>query len=253
MKYLGGKQRLGKHISPVIKSYYDEQDGYLEPFCGSLGVLKNMTDLPTKIYANDYHPDLIKMWKEVQSKKFVYPLSISEQQYNEAKLLKSPNAMKSFVGFGMSFGGRFFGAYSQKYLGDKKEDFCKEMTNSLKKMEPLIKNVKFTNKDYRQLEPTNLLIYCDPPYKETKYPIKYRTDIKYYDKFDNDEFWDIMRLWSINNTVIISETSAPSDFVEIWNMEMHRSAAQSKKTRNKGESEKYKVEKLYILSSKKNK
>lgn len=248
MKYLGGKQRLGKHISPIIKSYYSDHDGYLEPFCGSLGVLKNNVDIPTKIYANDYHPDLIQMWKEVQNKTFVYPENISEEEYNEAKLLKSPNAMKSFIGFGMSFGGRFFGAYSQKYLGNKKEDFCKEMTNSLKRIEPLIKNVKFTNKDYRQLKPKNLLIYCDPPYRQNKYPIKYRTDVKYYDKFDNDEFWDIMRLWSIHNTVIISETSAPDDFIEIWKMDSHRSAAQSKKTRFKGSSETYNTEKLFIYN-----
>ena len=33
MKYLGGKQRLGNYLSPVLKEYYhDYLDGYLEPF-----------------------------------------------------------------------------------------------------------------------------------------------------------------------------------------------------------------------------
>jgi len=245
MKYLGGKQRLGKHISPIIREYWHEDlDGYLEPFCGSLGVLKHICELPTKIHANDYHPDLIKMWKEVKNGTFIYPDSISESEYNEAKQLKSPNGMKSFIGFGMSFGGRYFGAYSQKYLGDKKEDFCKEMKNSLLRTKPYIKNVSFTNKDYRDLDPVNMLIYCDPPYKQTKYPIKYRRDIKYYDVFDNEEFWDIMRKWSKQNTVIISETSAPPDFAPIWEQSIVRSASKSKNTKK---MEKPVSEKLYMI------
>ena len=171
MKYLGGKQRLGIHIAPVLLDIWDNNDTlveYMEPFCGSLGVLKNIAENDDiKIHANDYHPDLIQMWKEVKSNKFKFPDSISEEEYMEAKQLKSPNAYKAFVGFGMSFGGRYFGAYSQKYLNGKKEDFCKEMTNSLKRIGPLLKNVKFTNKDYKTLKPKNMLVYCDPPYANT--------------------------------------------------------------------------------------
>ena len=146
MKYLGGKQRLGKHLAPVLAELWDPQkyNGYLEPFCGSLGVFKHMTSLPgaTTIVANDYHPDLIAMWKAVQDDSMIYPNSISEEEYHEAKALPSPHPHKGFVGFGMSFGGRFFGAYSQKYLGNKKEDFCKEMVNSLKRIAPCIQKKK---------------------------------------------------------------------------------------------------------------
>ena len=256
MKYLGGKQRLGKHIAPVLNEIWDknELNGYLEPFCGSLGVYKNMTHIDTKKFmANDYHPDLIQMWKEVQAGTLTFPESISEQQYNDAKLLESPNAHKAFVGFGMSFGGRYFGAYSQKYLNGKKEDFCKEMGNSMRRIAPVIKKVKFTNKDYRKLNPKNMMVYCDPPYAVTKFPIKYRTSVKKYDVFDNEEFWDIMRKWSKNNLVVISETTAPKDFVEIWNTEKYRSAAQSKKTRfnekSTKPSETHSLEKLFVHES----
>ena len=120
MKYLGGKQRLGKHIAPILKDIWatyeslfsTSLEAYLEPFCGSLGVLKNMSDVTgVSILANDYHPDLIQMWNEVKAGTFVCPESVSEDEYNAAKLLPSPSALKSFIGFGMSFGGRFFGAY----------------------------------------------------------------------------------------------------------------------------------------------
>ena len=253
MKYLGGKQRLGKHIAPILHALWEENEysGYLEPFCGSLGVFQHMTTLKNArtIVANDYHPDLIALWKDVQKGTFTPPHSVSERQYNQAKLLKSPNSMKAFVGFGMSFGGRYFGAYAPNYLGNKKEDFCKEMANSLKKIAPKIHlpKVKFTNSKYQKLRPTNKLIYCDPPYKHTKYPIKYRTSTKEYDEFDNEEFWNVMRKWSQQNLVIISETTSPPDFVEIWSTDMYRSAAQSTKTRFKSKHTKtVQNEKLFV-------
>ena len=262
MKYLGGKQRLGKHLSPFLQQIWEnnrkshELNGYLEPFCGSLGVFKHMTNLPgARTYtANDYHPDLIALWKAVQVNEFKYPTSISESQYNAAKDIPSPSAYKAFVGFGLSFGGRYFGAYSQKYLGDKKEDFCKEMKHSLERTYPLIskKSVNFTNKMYQSLKPRKKFIYCDPPYAETNFPIKYRTGTKKYDVFDNNEFWDIVRRWSRDNIVVVSETTAPKDFVEIWSMDRYRSAAQSGKTRFKTDEKKkdtHKVEKLYIHES----
>jgi DNA adenine methylase len=135
MKYLGGKQRLGKHLSPVLKELWNDVneksgkqlDGYLEPFCGSLGVFRNMTDLPTnRMIANDYHPDLIQMWNEVKDGTFIYPTSVSEDEYLAAKKLQSPNALKSFIGFGMSFGGRFFGAFAHKYMNEKKKIFVRK-------------------------------------------------------------------------------------------------------------------------------
>lgn len=256
MKYLGGKQRLGKRISPVLYDLWDstKYNGYLEPFCGSLGVFQHMTNLPKArtIVANDYHSDLIAMWKAVQSGEFVPPSSVSEAEYNEAKEIPSPNAMKAFIGFGMSFGGRFFGAYAPNYLGDKKEDFHKEMVNSLNRIAPKIRGskVKFTNSKYQSLRPTKKLIYCDPPYEYSKYPIKYRTDVKHYDTFDNEEFWEIMRKWSKTNLVIISEVNAPPDFIAIWDAERYRSAAQSKKTRFKSKTtETHQNEKLYVHES----
>ena len=55
-----------------------------------------------------------------------------------------------------------------------------------------------------------------------------------------------MREWSKDNYVFISETTAPDDFVPIWEKDVHRSVSQSSKTRYKNESDKNKTEKLYI-------
>ena len=144
--------------------------------------------------------------------------------------------------------------YWNNLEGNKKEDFCKEMLNSLKRTAPLIQNhkVKFTNKSYLSFRPSNKFIYCDPPYQQGKYPIKYRRDTKFYDTFDNVEFWDVMRKWSKTNFVVISELNAPHDFFPIWQQQSYRSAAQSKKTRFNNlnfTSDTHKTEKLFLLSS----
>jgi hypothetical protein len=59
------------------------------------------------------------------------------------------------------------------------------------------------NKD-NYFSANNVLVHnCDPPYRETT---------GYYHKFDSDEFWDVVRKWSAENIVVVSEYSAPEDF-----------------------------------------
>lgn len=251
MKYMGGKYFLCKEISSVMKSMVspEEVDSYIEPFCGALSVLKHMNNDYQHCFASDYHPDLIQLWKEVQNNTFIPPVNVDLEFYEECKKLKSPSSLKAFVGFNMSFGGRFFSGYVEKYKREKKEDFLQEAINSLHKTKDKLNGVNFQCISYDKLKPKNSLIYCDPPYAITKFPIKYRTDTKHYDEFDNDKFWETMRLWSKNNYVFISETTAPDDFISIWEKKVHRSVSQSDKTRYKNESDKTKNEKLYIHNS----
>ena len=105
------------------------------------------------------------------------------------------------------------------------------------------------------------LIYCDPPYKNSKAGSLYRTKSKKYDSFDNKEFWDTMRKWSKNNHVFISELEAPSDFTPVWQKKKQISISHSKLTRckvtpnkikskkNKRLTKKYAVEKLFVHKS----
>ena len=67
-------------------------------------------------------------------------------------------------------------------------------------------DVKFEYKNYKEwMDIKGALIYCDPPYSETTQP--YGTG-----DFNTEEFWDVMRNWSKNNDVYISEYVAPDDF-----------------------------------------
>ena len=215
MKYLGGKHEIGKRISEFLTEQCPPEhvpSGYLEPFCGSLGVFKHMTDKGYKKYiASDIQPDLILMWKKVQKGALHLPTHLSEDEYQALKKRHSPSAMRAVAGFGLSFGGKFFGGYAQKWSGKSGRNFLNEFKASIEKIQPAIqakKNVHFYNKSYADFKPHGMLIYCDPPYKHTQ---SYVTDA-----FDHALFWATMRLWSKDNCVFISEENAPSDFQVVF-------------------------------------
>jgi DNA adenine methylase len=214
MKYLGGKHEIGRRISAFLEEQCPPnliKGGYLEPFCGSLGVFKHMTDKGYKKYiAADIQPDLILMWKKIQKNTLNLPKTISADDYEALKKRHSPNALKAVAGFGLSFGGKFFGGYAQKWSGKSGRNFYSEFKASIEKIKPAIrrKNVHFYNKSYINFKPHGMLIYCDPPYKHTQ---NYSTG-----EFDYDTFWSTMRLWSKDNCVFISEETAPSDFQAVF-------------------------------------
>ena len=127
MKYLGGKHQIGEKISNFIvkDSKKTTFDTYLEPFCGSLGVFKHMTNKGfKKCIASDIQPDIIKLWNEVKMEKLKIPSKISEKKYHEYKKLISPNSLKAIAGFGLSYGGKYFSGYS----------FPLDLTKSLKNL-----------------------------------------------------------------------------------------------------------------------
>ena len=214
MHYYGGKYRTGKEIAEVLKQITNTVNikGYIEPFCGALGVMRHMTDDYYECYASDGCEDLIMLWKEVQQNTFKKP-NMTEKLWLRLKESKIPSALRAYAGFGCSFSGQWFSAYSQKYKETSQND---EAYNGLMKVQPFIKNISFNHRDYKKhskkIEKGGYLIYCDPPY--TNSYVKHKACS--YD-FNHEEFWNIMRLWKKwGNIVVISERSAPRDFKCIW-------------------------------------
>lgn len=139
------------------------------------------------------------------------PDYVSEEQYRYVREHKEDDmALTGFVGFGCSFGGKFFGGYARGNRPDmSKRNYALESKKSLLKYNSMMQNAKFTCMDYKDVElPENCIVYCDPPYEGTTG----------YDncKFDNSAFWDYMREISKNHLVYISELNAPDEFVSIW-------------------------------------
>ena len=212
--YQGGKKRLGKRISYVIKlvenDLYNERLDYFEPFVGMAGVIRHFSDENRKLYANDINKDIILMWKAIQNG-WKPPLSCSKEEYEKLKLSKHHSAKRGFIGTVASWGGIFFHHYRLDY--NKNKDFLREGYNGLMKIKPYIMNIDFIDSSsYDTFNPEGFLIYCDPPYKGNKLGIS----TSYFQSFDHSYFWNVMRKWSKNNLVIISESIAPKDFKKIW-------------------------------------
>jgi DNA adenine methylase len=77
--------------------------------------------------------------------------------------------------------------------------------NTLLRQLPKIKDVEFRYGLFHEHTPKYMLVYCDPPYEGT-------TQYSAFSGFNNTKFWNRMREWSTNNTVVISEYKAPDDF-----------------------------------------
>lgn len=231
MRYFGGKTRICKDISSIINKNVNGMV-FLSPFVGG-GWVEHL--VRAKRVCCDKHPYLIAMYNAIQDG-WEPPKHLTKEEYNYIKKNPDENpALTGFVGFGCSFAGKWFGGYA-KQTGDR--NFCLNAYNSLMKKMKCFNNTVFKCVDYKDIIPIDNVIYCDPPYRGTTQYAK-----KILGGFDHDEFWDIMRDWSKNNVVIVSEHNAPEDFKCIW----------SKKSkldiRDKNNQKKKVEEKLFSLNN----
>lgn len=134
-------------------------------------------------------------------------MTVSEADYTKINKARDPNdPMTSFVGFGCSFAGKWFGGYAR---GDGDRNYASNAASSLQQKIATLRNVRWENSDYRALDyPPRSVIYCDPPYQgTTQYGGAPET-------FNWDEFWNFCREKSrLNHIVFVSEYAAPLDFI----------------------------------------
>ena len=227
MQYMGGKSRISKYIAEILNSAIDKNTPFVSLFCGSCAI-ESKVQADVKIL-NDKHPYLIAMWQALQNG-WIPPDVVTKEEYYRVKANMDENpALTGFVGFGCSFGGKWWGGYAKDKRGD---DYCGQAKRGLLKDLVGIQSATFICLDYHDVEiPDNAVVYCDPPYVNTTgYTVG---------QFDTDEFWDYMRQLSKRCDAYISEESAPDDFECIWSKEKVRTL---EKSDNVG---RVKVEKLF--------
>ena len=97
-------------------------------------------------------------------------------------------------------------------------NYYNEAYRNMKEQSPRLKGIIFKCQNYWELDPntSGAVIYVDPPYQNTKFYGYAR------DKMDYNRFWNWVREISKNNSVFISEQTAPDDFISIWEQEVTR-------------------------------
>jgi len=247
MKYMGSKNRIAKHILPIILKDRNPEQWYVEPFVGGA----NMID---KVDGNrlgaDNNPFLIEALMMIRDTPELIPknnIEFTEADYNTCNPSKKITheftcAIIGYAGFAISFGAKWFGGWSRgKDSKGRQRDYVAEQFRAAVKQSKKLDGCCFMPCEYQKLDlpiPENSIIYCDPPYKGTT---------KYKDgDFDHAEFWQKCRDWCADgHQLFISEYNAPDDFVCVWQQELKVSVAKDGK-------QKTAVEKLFVHKSQHN-
>lgn len=214
MKYLGGKYRSARAISTLILNLADRRRfTYVEPFLGGAAVASLLTPHFSVSLLSDAQPDSIAMWQAVQ-RGWVPPTVVSEEQY-EALRAAEPSALRGFVGFGCSYGGKFFGGYGRQAIAGGKPTTETTLApgahRSVMRSAPAIARAYLRCCDYRNVSlPPDAVVYADPPYQAT-------TAYAGLPEFDHEAFWRRADWWHEGGAlVVISEINAPRQWVPIW-------------------------------------
>ena len=214
MKYMGSKARIAKHILPImLKDREHDNQYFVEPFVGGANIIEHVTGKRIGADTNRY---LVAMLKAA-SLGWLPPKNFTEDQYKELRLNKEkfPEELVGYVGFALSYGGKFFGGWCRDSAGNR--NYVDEAYRNAVKQFPKLEGVEFVNCQYHELEiPTNSIVYCDPPYKNTT---SYSSDI-----FDYNHFYNYCRgLKILGHSVYVSEYDMPDDFTIVWEKEISSS------------------------------
>jgi DNA adenine methylase len=203
---MGSKNRIAKHILPIMLAERKPDQWWVEPFVGGANMIDKVEGKRMGADINTYLIDAL-----IAIRDCVSDLPKSNREFTEddyKKLRRSDEyKYKGYAGFAFSYGGKWLGGWCRDGLG--KRDYVNESYKNALNQSPLLQGVKFVNANYLDLEiPDNSMIYCDPPYKETT---------SYRDGFDHTKFWDWCRKKvKEGHTLFVSEYTAPKDFECVW-------------------------------------
>ena len=208
MSYVGGKAKGSDFILDVLNNPIFDGYPYMEPFVGYCHILRRVSR-KREYRASDNNPLLLCLLKAIQDGE---PIPhVTRQEYASLKSEKGVNLRRAAAAFTYSFNGKEFGGYVDKYCrkGGRVDDIPLSRRKYYKTLSQTqsFQNCSLECADYRDMRPHGKLIYCDPPYHKTQGYGK--------ETFCSAEFWEVMRDWSRNNIVFISEYDAPPDFKSV--------------------------------------
>ncbi len=225
MKYMGSKRRLAKHIAPIIQGFIEsgQYKTYIEPFVGGANMIEHIKC--EERHGSDRNLYAIAALQAIAEDPEQLPDLVTENYYKAVQRNKTkyPRHITGYVGFAMSFGGKFFGGYRRDVAGSKgcpvnMATQSRRSKQDAVRQHPLIEDVWFSCSGYQAFCPENAVVYCDPPYAKTT---KYKTG-----DFDHAAFWRWCRIIAEpqrNNVVLVSEYTAPNDIECIWSKEINSS------------------------------
>lgn len=208
MRWTGSKKNQAAKIVELFKPFNDGRP-YIEPFLGSAPVLAATAGFwKGLLVASDVNRFLMAYWLCVQRGRRLDRDTITKEEWAALRDRWRGGDRTwelLYVGFGTN------NAPSQNNLYDASfKDNLAYQKRYVEKVRPALEKARLLNKDFLWFEPVAVhggnLIYCDPPYANST------RESCNMPAFDYVGFWDVVRRWSKNNVVFISEREAPADF-----------------------------------------
>lgn len=200
MKYLGGKSKIAKWLVAAIRPRLNGR-AFWDPFCGGLSVARELSTCAAGL-VTDANPALITLYRAVAAG-WDPPSSVTEAEYHAAKLLPDSDPLKAYIGFGASFGAKWFGGYARSTNArGEPRNYLQETKNSLvdEVGELVTRKCEIACLDFLTVEPRpiSMVLYLDPPYAGTE-------PYGALKPFDHALFAERVAGWSKHTDVFISE------------------------------------------------
>lgn len=244
MKYMGSKSRIAKYIVPIIQQNIKDYNltTYAEPFVGGANIIDKISC--ERRIGCDKQKYLIALYQNLD-KIQTLPDFITKEHYSSVRedyndgLGIFADWYIGAIGFLASYNGRFFDGGYAGLVNTKSgtvRNYYDEAKRNLEEQIPRLKNIEFRCGDYRKTcgDLENALIYCDPPYINTKH-------YEVGKNFNNEEFLNWCRKMSEKNIILISGQSASDDFKCVWEKKLKRTIDNSKRILT--------TERLYMLNN----
>lgn len=230
---MGSKNRIAKHILPIILKDRKPDQWYVEPFFGGGNSMDKVSGnrLAGEInwYVADMWQELLTGWvPEVLTKEKYKLIRENKDEYHPC--------LVGWAGIACSYSGKWFGGFAGEVeTKGGLRNYQAEAFVNMKKQMPNLKGVIINHAGYEELKiPVDSIIYCDPPYANAT---------KYKDSFDHGVFWQWCREKSKQgHKVFISEYNAPDDFVCVWEQEVKSSLSANGKSGGSKKS----IERLFV-------
>jgi DNA adenine methylase len=233
MQYMGGKAMIARRIVAAILQDTDARDVWYEPFVGGGNVMEHAAPHFARCAGTDIHPDLIMMWRHVTAGGQV-PEFVTREEYAALRHAE-PSWLRGYVGFGASFGGKWFSGYG---VSPRDGEVCRASFRSVTRQGRTFAahRVRFSCGPFgRFVPPSGAVVYCDPPYAGT-------TTYSSTGSFDYRYFYDTLVKWSHDRFVYVSEYAIPEDVPTkvIWQRE-------KRNVLEKGDNRRIAVERLFRI------
>lgn len=201
VQYMGGKSRIGKHLASLMAP----KGPWWEPFSGAWSVTQHLAKYGRGL-TSDVNPHLYVLamaWRSGWRPQFVTP-----DVYREARVASGCSPLRTWCGYAVSFGGKWFGGFAKDQRGKYMQAY---QVNSMAKKMEAIYHCDIGCIDFLSASPGSFeTVYCDPPYFGAH---GYRA----VGGFDHPAFWrKCLALANAGSRVFVSEYMCPVAHEVVW-------------------------------------